>query len=211
MLVRLVALLLTALTLAGCAVQRTVDSQVQSWSTLARLPQPPSYRLDLLPSQQQERSFDAIVPMAHTALARAGLQRDDAAPRLIAEIGVRTGVAYADGPWYPLGPWGGWGPWGGRRGLQGGLGWGFGPGVHAGWMLREMPPVLYRNEVSVVLRDAATQKTVYETSASNEDVWTDAPRIFGVLLDAALAGFPTPPVGPRQIRLPLLPGGAASR
>ena len=96
MLVRLVALLLTALTLAGCAVQRTVDSQVQSWSTLARLPQPPSYRLDLLPSQQQERSFDAIVPMAHTALARAGLQRDDAAPRLIAEIGVRTGVAYAD-------------------------------------------------------------------------------------------------------------------
>jgi hypothetical protein len=76
-------------------------------------------------------------------------------------------------------------------------------------MLREMPPVLYRNEVSVVLRDAATQKTVYETSASNEDVWTDAPRIFGVLLDAALAGFPTPPVGPRQIRLPLLPGGAS--
>ena len=68
-----------------------------------------------------------------------------------------------------------------------------------------MPPTLYRNEVSVVLRDAATQKTVYETSASNEDVWTDAPRIFGVLFDAALAGFPTPPAGARQVHLPLVP------
>ena len=84
MFVRLVAVLLTALALAGCAVQRTVDSQVQSWSTLASLPQPPTYRLDLLPSQQQARAFDAIVPMAHAALARAGLQQDDAAPRLIA-------------------------------------------------------------------------------------------------------------------------------
>ena len=117
MFVRLVAVLLTALALAGCAVQRTVDSQVQSWSTLASLPQPPTYRLDLLPSQQQSRAFDAIVPMAHAALARAGLQQDDAAPRLIAEIGVRTGTALADGPWYPYGPWGGWG---------GGFGWGCG-------------------------------------------------------------------------------------
>ena len=160
MFVRLVAVLLTALALAGCAVQRTVDSQVQSWSTLASLPQPPTYRLDLLPSQQQSHAFDAIVPMAHAALAHSGLQRDDAAPRLIAEIGVRTGTALADGPWYPYGPWGG------------GFGWGHRSGMRAGWMLREMPPTLYRNEVSVVLRDAATQKTVYETSASNEDVWT---------------------------------------
>ena len=68
---------------------------------------------------------------------------------------------------------------------------------------REMPPLLYRHEVRLVLRDAATQQTVYETSASNEDVWTDTPRIFGVLFDAALAGFPTPPAGPRQVRLPM--------
>ena len=198
MFVRLVAVLLTALALAGCAVPRTVDSQVHSWSTLASLPQPPTYRLDLLPSQQQSHAFDAIVPMAHAALAHSGLQRDDAAPRLIAEIGVRTGTALADGPWYPYGPWGG------------GFGWGHRSGMRAGWMLREMPPTLYRNEVSVVLRDAATQNTVYETSASNEDVWTDAPRIFGVLFDAALAGFPTPPAGARQVRLPLVPAGAGA-
>lgn len=202
MFVRVFAAVFAALTLAGCAVQRTVDSQVQSWSTLASLPQPPSYRLELLPSQQQDRAFDPIVPLAHAALQRAGLKPDQTAPKLIAEIGVRTGTAYMEGPWYPYGPWGG---------FSGAFGWGHRSGLRAGMMLREMPPLLYRNEVSVLLRDAATQKTVYETSASNEDVWTDAPRIFGVLFDAALTGFPVPPAGPRQIRLPLVPAKAADR
>ncbi|MGP1628490.1 MAG: DUF4136 domain-containing protein [Giesbergeria sp.] len=205
MFARIAGFLVVAFVLAGCAVERTVDSQVESWSTLATAPQPPTYRLDLLPSQQQSRTFDPIVPMAHAALQRAGLQRDDAAPRLIAEIGIRTGTALADGPWYPYGPWGSWGAWGG------GFGRGHRSGLRAGGMLRDIPSTLYRNEVRLVLRDAATQKTVYETSASNEDVWTDTPRIFGVLLDAALADFPTPPAGPRQVRLPLIPAPASTR
>lgn len=195
LLLRCLMLLLATAVLGGCAVQRSVDSTVQAYSTLATLPAPPSYRLELLPSQQAERAaYAPIAALVHAALARAGLQRDDAAPRWIAEIGVRTGTAYADGPWYPHGPWGGWGGWGG---------WGHRSGLRAGWMLREMPPLLYRHEVRLVLRDAATQQTVYETSARNEDVWTDTPRIFGVLFDAALAGFPTPPAAERQVRLPM--------
>ncbi len=197
MFARLATLLLAAFVLAGCAVQRTVDSQVQSWSTLAALSQPTTYRLELLPSQQQERGYDAIVPLAHAALARAGLKRDDTAPRLIAQFDVRTGTSYAEGPWYPGGAWGGFGWGGGRHG-----------GLRAGMMLRDMPPLLYRHEVRLTLSDASSQKVVYETSASNEDVWTDVPRVFGVLFDAALAGFPTPPTGPRQIRLPLVPAAA---
>jgi hypothetical protein len=70
-------------------------------------------------------------------------------------------------------------------------------------MLREMPPTLHRREASVVLRDAATQQVVYETSALHEDVWTDDPAIFGVLFDAALSGFPQPPAGPRQVHTPM--------
>ena len=42
MFVRIVGLLVAALVLAGCAVQRTVDRQVQSWSTLASLPLVPA-------------------------------------------------------------------------------------------------------------------------------------------------------------------------
>lgn len=193
-LLRCAIFLLPAAVLGGCAVTRSVDSTVQSYSSLAALPAPPSYRLELLPSQQaQSAAYAPIVALAHAALARAGLQRDDAAPRLLAQFDVRTGTGYADGPWYPYGPWaGGWG-WGSRGGLR------------AGWMLREMPPLLYRHEVRLVLRDAATQQTVYETTASNEDVWTDVSRVFGVLFEAALAGFPTPPAGPHQLRLPLAP------
>ena len=81
-------------------------------------------------------------------------------------------------------------------------------GMRAGAMLREMPPTLHRREVSVELRDARTQQVVYETSALFEDVWTDDPAVFGVLFDAALSGFPQPPQGPRQVRLPLAPTGA---
>jgi hypothetical protein len=70
-------------------------------------------------------------------------------------------------------------------------------------MLREMPPTLHRREASLVLRDAATQQVVYETSALHEDVWTDDPALFGVLFDAALSGFPQPPAGPRQVHTPM--------
>ena len=54
-----------------------------------------------------------------------------------------------------------------------------------------------------MVRDAATQTVVYETSAVHEDVWVSDPAVFGVLFDAALNGFPKPPPGGRQVRLPL--------
>jgi len=184
--------------LAGCASTRVVDSQVQSWSTLTTPPAPPTYRLDKLPSQQAAaQAFAPIEALAHASLQRAGLQRDDAQPRLIAEVGVRSGQALPDWPHYPP-AWWGWGP---------GRGWR--PGMRAGMMLREMPPTLHRREVSLELRDARTQQVVYETSALFEDVWTDDPAVFGVLFDAALSGFPQPPQGPRQVRLPLAPTGTA--
>ena len=206
MLKRLIAVLGAALLVAGCAVPRTVDSTVQSYSTLTTLPRPPTYRLAELPSQQADpRSFLAVAPQVHGALQRVGLQRDDAAPRLIAEFEVRMRSGYMQGPWYPYGPWGGgWGPgWHGGLGIGYGAGWG--GGLRAGMMLRELPPTIYRHEIRLLLRDAKTQQTVYETSAFNEDVWTETPAVFAVLLDAALIGFPQPPQGPRNVRLPLDP------
>ena len=183
--------------LAGCASTRVVDSQVQSWSTINTLPAPPTYRLEKLPSQQASaKAFAPIEALAHTALQRAGLQRDDAQPSLIVEVGVRAGQALPDWPHYPP-AWWGWGP---------GRGWRY--GMRPGVMLRELPPTLYRREVSLELRDARTQQEVYETSALFEDVWADDPAVFGVLFDAALSSFPQPPQGPRQVRLPLAPTGA---
>lgn len=110
-----------------------MDSQVQSWSTLRALPVPPTYRLEKLPSQQStDKAFASIEALAHQALQRAGLQRDDAAARLRrCKSACAPARPCPTGPRYP--PLWGWGPgWGGRYPLR------------AGMMLREMPPTLQR-------------------------------------------------------------------
>ena len=189
------ALLLCAASLAGlagCSTQRLVDGQVQSFSTLAAVPAPATYRIERLPSQQTP-SFEPVAALADQALARAGLRRDDAAPRLLVQIGAQADTVPRYDPFagpYGPAPWG-FGGWYGR-------GWGF----HGAWRFNDPTP-LYRRAVSIVMRDAATQTVVYETSAVHEDVWVSDPAVYGVLFDAALQGFPTPPQGPRQVRLPL--------
>lgn len=199
------ALLLCAAvaTLAGCSTTRVVEGQVQSFSTLAAVPSPATYRLDRLPSQQTP-AFDAIAALAERSLARAGLQRDDAAPKLLVQIGVQAGTVPRYDPYLPYGPYrppgfygayGGWGygGWHGRSWGVGGL-----------WRMGEPTP-LHRRAVSLVMRDAATQASVYETSAVHEDVWVADPAVFGILFDAALTGFPKPSGGPRQVRIPFAP------
>ena len=186
-----------ATTLAGCSTTRVVEGQVQSFSTLAAVPSPATYRIDRLPSQQTP-AFDAVAALAEQSLVRAGLQRDDAAPRLLVQIGVQAGTVprhdpYGSHGFYGPHPWGFGGGWYGR-------GWGMG-GL---WRMGEPTP-LHRRAVSLVMRDAATQASVYETSAVHEDVWVADPAVFGVLFDAALTGFPQPPAGPRQVRMHLAP------
>jgi hypothetical protein len=180
--------------LAGCSTPRIVDGRVQSFSTLAAVPAPATYRIERLPSQQVP-PFEPIAALADQALARAGLQRDDAAPRLLVQVGVQADTVPRydpfGGPYGPH-PWG-FGGWHGR---------GWGVGVGGIWRMGDPTP-LHRRAVSVVMRDAATQAVVYETSAVHEDVWVSDPAVYGVLLDAALQGFPQPPEGPRQVRLPL--------
>ena len=44
----------SAALLTACSGVRTVQSDVQSYSTLQQLPSPPTYRLQLLPSQQAQ-------------------------------------------------------------------------------------------------------------------------------------------------------------
>ena len=182
-------LALTAALLAGCASTRAIDSAVQSYSTLTALPTPPTYRLELLPSQKAEAaSFSAIEAQAQESLQKVGLQRDDQTGWRHVQIGAQA--RYTSPEYWPYGPYGrpwAWG-WGHR-------GWAMG----GGWMM-DRPPTLQYRAVSIVMRDAQTQKIVYETSASYEEVWSNDALIFGVLFDAALTGFPQPPAGARQIR-----------
>ncbi|WP_313069612.1 DUF4136 domain-containing protein [Melaminivora sp.] len=195
------ALVCAALLLTACAGPRLVESDVRSYTALAALPSPPTYRIERLPSQQaQPEAAVAIEAEADRALARVGLRRDDARPSLIAQIGAEGGYTvprhwpyYANDPFYGRFGWGL--GWGGR-----GLGVGFG----TGWIM-DAPPTLYHRRVTLVLRNAATQQVVYETSATYEDVWTSDPAIYGILFDQALSGFPQPPAPARRVRTEVLP------
>lgn len=192
----LLVLSLAAALLTGCSTTRVVEGQVQSFSILAAVPAPATYRIERLPSQQAP-SFDAIATLAEQSLARAGLRRDDAAPRLLVQLGAQADTVPRNDPFGPSGPYS-TGPWG--FGGWYGRGW----GVHGMWRFGEPTP-LHRRAVSIVMRDASTQAVVYETSAVHEDVWVSDPAVYGMLFDAALNGFPKPPEGPRQVRLPLVP------
>ncbi|MGJ7546540.1 DUF4136 domain-containing protein [Variovorax sp. LT1R16] len=202
--------LLTAL--SGCATRWVVDSDVQSFSNLpaAELSAGATYRFERLPSQQDgagARGAEALEAMAAPALEGAGLKRDDAAPRYSAQVGARVTAAlspWAD-PWfYP-----GWGP--GPR--YGGWGPGFGHGYGRGWYgggwygPAFAPPAnpWYLREVSVVLRELASNKVVYETRARNDGPYNLDAAVLPVMFQAALQGFPTPPQGERRVDIEIPP------
>ena len=194
--------LVAAALLAGCATVRENDSTVQSFSSLPAIPQPATYRLEVLPSQQGQVNFSAIEAQAQQALARVGLQRDDARASLVVQIAAEARYArdYASWPYYDP-----WGPrWGWSLGYGRGMGWGLG-----GSMMFDGPPLEYYRAVSIVMRDIRTQQIVYETSARRQDVWTSDPAIFGILFDAALTGFPQPPQGVRNVRTVVTPPATA--
>jgi hypothetical protein len=186
---RLVALLvLAAAMLSGCATSYVLDNNVQSFSNLAALPAPPTYRFDRLPSQQAFQFQTQVEAMADPALFRAGLRRDDAAPRLGVEVTAR--VQRALSPWAdPWDGWGAWHGWGGRWG--GGLGGPF-PRMEQPW---------FHREVGIIVRDLPTNRVVYETHAVNDGPWSDNAQVFPAMFDAALQGFPNAPSGPRQVNV----------
>ena len=183
------------LLLGGCASTRLVDSDVQSFSQLRALPAPPTYRFERTLSQQaQPAQQDALEAQTSQSLAKVGMQHmanGPAAYRVQAQARVDRELApgwYYD-PWWGAGGWGlGLGGWGGR-------------GFYGGLSMHFPPPTLYRREVALVLREAASGAVVYETRAVHSGVWTDNPAVFGAMFDAALSGFPTPPAGPRRINV----------
>jgi hypothetical protein len=170
--------------LAGCASSYRLDNTVQAFSSLASLPPNPTYRLERLPSQAGAPDQARIEALADPALFRAGLRRDDAAPRYSVQVASRTqGVLSAS----PLG---------------GGFGW--------GWPWWE-PPVqtaantAYQRDVNVVIRDIASNRVVYESKASSESFYLNNDEVVGAMFDAALAGFPNPPQGARHVNVQVNP------
>src|SRR5689334_20728291 len=158
----------SALLLAACASTYMLDNQVQSFSQLGGIPAQPSYRFERSLSQQVDPAQQALEALADPALYKAGFRRDDAAPRYSVQVGARTERTfspYAD----PYGPWGPWG-WGGGWGVGFG-GRHFGLGFGGPWPRTDS--YWFHREVSVIVRELATNRVVYETHAINDGPWFD--------------------------------------
>ena len=202
------ALVLAAVLLAGCAGLRQIDSEVSSFGSPQAAPAGARYRFERLPSQQSPTQVEAqqrLEGLAAQALAKVGLQHDEAAAQYSVQIGVRVQRdprAPWDDPWY--GPWGPWGPWGWpgrdfivtRRGQV--VAAPMAPYPPWGW---EAP--FYRREVGLVMRALAGGQVVYETRATHGGRWPDDWTVLGAMFEAALAGYPDAPAGPRRVGVPL--------
>jgi hypothetical protein len=189
-LLRFLAAATAAVALSGCATGFLLDNQVQTFSHLTAVPAPATYRFDRLPSQNVDPAQAALEALADPALFQAGFRRDDAAPRYAVQVAARTQRTlspYAD-PWDYGGF--GWGISGGHRGI--GIGFG-------GPLFPRMDQPWFHREVSVVVRDLASNQVVYETRAVNDGPWLDNRAILPRMFEAAMQGFPNPPAGPRRV------------
>ena len=154
------------------------------------------YRFERLPSQDQRAGAQsALEQIAQTALAKVGLLRaaESGDAGLSVLLGARSGTWIRDdeGRLYPS-----TGAFASPR-----FSFGIGIGVRSGYLGVRLPiTYLHRHEISLILRDLRSARIVYETQAFHEGPWADTGVLYGVMLDAALEGFPRPAAAAVRVR-----------
>lgn len=200
MLRALIAILFIAFGLTGCGTMRLVENDVRSYATPPLVPVGARYRFERLPSQQANAAQQGrLEAMAQQALAKVGLQRDDAG----ASYSVQVSAGMKVDPYSPWDrPYDGWAP---------GWNFGFGFGLHSGHMMiggsHLMPGFgmpdrpYYWRQVSLIIRNVSTHQVVYETHAAHDGYWSDSEALLPAMLDAALKDFPAAPPGVRRVNI----------
>jgi len=177
-----------AVLVAACA-STPPEATVQVFTTPPQLPAGSTYRFERVPSQAGQPRQNELETAADAMLARAGLRRDEAAPRLAVQL-----TASQDHAGY--GPWGG--PyWGGPSvgvGISGGSG-GSGVGIGLGIPIGGGGP-RPSQRVDVQIRDVASGRVVFQSQASGGSGASPV-----TLLQAALRDFPNAQPGTRQVPL----------
>ncbi len=191
--------------LCGCAATQ-LDSTVHSQGAWPGGREPGTYAFQRLPSQQSDAiEQDQIEADAQPALARAGFKAvHNGAPDVRVQLARRSGQSSG----YP-GPFGGFAPYG-FGGMYGGAWRGAGWGYGAGWAFApyDFAPV-YFSEVAVLIVDANSQATLYESRART-DIFVGDRLLWSALFEAALRDFPYNAVSPRQVVVKLAPAAAAA-
>jgi hypothetical protein len=192
--------LLAAGGLSGCASVYLVDNQVQSfarWSEAApSVPAAPqTYRFERLPSQMSNEPAQATLErLSAEALASVGwtpATEGSAAPWRV-QVSAST-VTLPRAPWEsPPSPF--------RRADR--VVTADGKDLYMPMpMFMEIQSPFYQRKVSLVIRDAASGRVVYETQAAHDGRWGGSEPLWGAMLNAALQGFPQAPDGPRQVNI----------
>lgn len=197
-----------ALVLAGCAGLSRVDSTVQSFARWDATPSgapagavpdgPQRYRFERLPSQVDDAGGQArLEALARTALASRGWTAadTDAGARWTVQVSA-TSVRSPRDPWNDP-----WVPWR----LRGHVVAGNGHLVFAPVFAFPPDPPDQQRQVSLLIREAATGRLVYETRAEHVSRWNNTPALWQAMFEAALRDFPKPPAGPRQVQVDLPP------
>ena len=179
--------------LTACAGLRTVDTDVSAFPQWKNAPPAPNtaYRFERLPSQQQpQEQQDAVETAARAALAKVGMTLNPAAPRYAVQV-VTSSQPVNDS----AGGFGGPGVF-----LGGGSGGGgSGVGVGLSFPLGRSASSSSRHDLTIVMREVATQQVVFETRATHAGTSGDKLAVLPAMMDAALRGFPEPPLGTRRI------------
>ena len=186
--------------MGGCSSLRVVENDVTAFYNWNGAPPAPgaTYRFERLPSQQViGAQQDYVEGLARTALARVGMELDPAAPRFSVQLTVSTQVVERL-PYDGIG----------RDGFGFATPGVFIAGGNRGSSLGLSLPMgfsdpYYRRQLTLLVRDLATNQVVFETRAVSDDVQSDTLSVLSAMLDAALTGFPQPDTQPRRINVPL--------
>lgn len=181
--------------LAGCSSVRLIDSDVTAfpaWSTTPPAPGTP-YRFERLPSQLQPSAYlqqDRIEAIARTSLARVGMDLAPDTARFSVQVILNIQVLerFPDDSLLIGSPGVFFGA--GNRGASLGM----------SFPLRFGEPY-FKRDVTLLVRELATQKVVFETRALHEGPWGDTLAVLPAMLDSALQGFPQPPPGTRRVNI----------
>ena len=183
--------------LTACTGLRTVDTDVTAFPKWTAAPPKANtnYRFERLPSQQvPQEQQDAVELAARAALAKVGMTLNPAAPRYAVQV-VTSSQPVTDS----AGGFGGPGVFlGGGSGSGGGGG---GVGVGLSFPLGRGASSSVRHDLSIVMREVATQQVVFETRATHAGTSGDKLAVLPAMMDAALRGFPEPPLGTRRINV----------
>ncbi|RYG09994.1 MAG: DUF4136 domain-containing protein [Burkholderiales bacterium] len=185
---RFLAVFFLGLVLTGCASVRLVDSDVTTFSSWPAVPPGPNtpYRFERLPSQQADPGQANLEALARTSLSRVGLVDAPDMAKYSVQVGFTTEVVerWVDDGFYPYGPYG-------RAGWFGGpFGYGF-----------PMTERSYRRNLTLLVRDLATNQVTFESRAAHDGPWSDSLAIVPAMLEAAVLGFPQPPNGTRRVNV----------